>query len=260
MTLEKSAIQISSEYAYRENARRHDSPQRVKVLSASRANHWKVEFLEGDDEGIQQQVKSANLLWPWKENKACLREEQQHDALLRSVDESWPGSADPVVLAVTEVLDNSGENVWVHKGEMEVDPEVLERLSRRANMEMPDVTYPAFKDRRGRFHFPWTEAVELAKNLCAAEPTAVLLTLEQQEREWEFEARQPGNAHMVKVINEYRPSNALIRQWATYDNAIADKDVEIKRLRDVIERTVWDLRRDGNDQLAARLDRALRGK
>jgi hypothetical protein len=61
---------------------------------------------------------------------------------------------------------------------------------------------------------------------------------------------------MVGLLNEYRASWALIRQWAGHDVAVAQREAEIQRL----ERLVWDaiyaLQKAGLDREAARLRRA----
>ena len=62
---------------------------------------------------------------------------------------------------------------------------------------------------------------------------------------------------MVGLLNEYRASSALIRQWTGHDAAIAQGEAEIEKL----ERLVWDaiyaLQKAGLDAEAARLRRAV---
>jgi hypothetical protein len=62
---------------------------------------------------------------------------------------------------------------------------------------------------------------------------------------------------MVGLLNEFRASWALIRQWAGHDAALGQRDAEIERL----ERLVWDavylLQKAGLDRESARLRRAL---
>ena len=65
---------------------------------------------------------------------------------------------------------------------------------------------------------------------------------------------------MVPLLNEFRASWALIRQWTGHDPAIAPREAEIETL----ERLVWDaiyaLQRVGADSEAARLRRAIERK
>ncbi len=95
------------------------------------------------------------------------------------------------------------------------------------------------------------------KAFCAAEPSTVLVGVEATEGKWAREASQPGGNHLVSLLNEYRASWALIRQWAGQDAAIAQREAQIQRL----ERLVWDaiyaLQKAGIDDQAHRLRRAL---
>jgi putative hemolysin len=63
--------------------------------------------------------------------------------------------------------------------------------------------------------------------------------------------------YIVGLLNEYRASWALIRQWAGLDAAIAQREAEIQKL----ERLVWDaiyaLQKAGLDREAATLRRAI---
>ncbi len=118
----------------------------------------------------------------------------------------------------------------------------------------------AYTDRQGTIHLPFEEALELAKSFCAVEPAAVLAGVEATERKWAREARTPGDEYMVPLLNEYRASWALIRQWTGHDPAIAQREEEIQ----VLERLVWDaiyaLQKAGLDSEAARMRRALERK
>jgi hypothetical protein len=61
----------------------------------------------------------------------------------------------------------------------------------------------------------------------------------------------------VPLLNDYRASWALLRQWGGHDAAVAQREAEIQRL----ERLVWDavyaLQKAGLDSEAARLRRAI---
>ncbi len=71
-------------------------------------------------------------------------------------------------------------------------------------------------------------------------------TLERREKEY-----------IVSLLNDYRASWALIRQWTGHDVAIAMREAGIQKL----ERLVWDavyaLQKAGLDHEAARLQRVL---
>jgi hypothetical protein len=71
---------------------------------------------------------------------------------------------------------------------------------------------------------------------CASEPATMLVGIETTEREWARMAATPGEEYIVPLLNDYRASWALLRQWAGHDAAVAQKEAEIQRL----ERPVWD--------------------
>jgi hypothetical protein len=97
----------------------------------------------------------------------------------------------------------------------------------------------------------------MARRFCSVEPAPVLLDVETTEREWSAKASRPGDEYIVPLLNEYRASWAIIRQWTGHDPAIAQREAQIQRL----ERLVWDaiyaLQKAGLDSEAAKLRRAL---
>ena len=107
-----------------------------------------------------------------------------------------------------------------------------------------------------KLHLPFDEAFELGRKFCAAEPSTVLVEVEAFERDWTHKATH-GEEYIAQLLNEYRASWAVLRQWAGYDAAIAQREEEIKKL----ERLVWDaiyaLQKAGLDSEAARLRRAI---
>jgi hypothetical protein len=82
------------------------------------------------------------------------------------------------------------------------------------------------------------------------------------ERRYETEARQPGEAHRIAMVNRWRAHWALARQWASYDAAVSAREQEIDELRQLLSRIAWELRRpDVNPQsVANRIERALNGR
>jgi hypothetical protein len=112
-------------------------------------------------------------------------------------------------------------------------------------------------DRHGRAHVAYVEALELAKAFCATEPAAVLLGIETTERKWAQEASQPGGEYLVSLINEYRASWAIIRQWAGYDAAIAQREAQIQKLERLVRDAIYALQKSEHDDEANRLRRAL---
>lgn len=67
------------------------------------------------------------------------------------------------------------------------------------------------------------------------QPAMALTAVEATEGKWAQDVRR-GEDNLVRLLNEYRASWALIRQWAGHDVAIAQREAEIQRL----EWLVWD--------------------
>jgi hypothetical protein len=161
--------------------------------------------------------------------------------------------------AVGDVLDSTGEglSVYGNNGILSGQPDALERIAARAMTALPESAY-SFVDRFGVLHVAFDVALELARKFAAAEPSTVLLHVETQERKYEAEARELGNAYLVPLLEKWRANWALCRQWAGFDEGLAQRDAEIKFLRDVINRTIWDLRTAGQDDLAKTVERRMK--
>lgn len=259
--MQQADIEVGKEYALREPVRAGVDFQHIKVLERVRSGRWRVEWIEPNP-GLTDYVKSNNLVVPWKQRRAFLRDEERHSVLVAVAERQWDGPDGPVTDAVNEVFAASGEDlaVWRH-GELECDPVAIARLAERAGVEL--ATDPSsYTDRRGQLHVPFETALVVARAFAAIEPNTVLLHIDVAERQSEVEAREPGYSYRVPLLNRYRASWALVRQWAGHDAAIAAREKEISDLRQLLSRTVWDLRRESADTeaIANRLDRALRGR
>jgi hypothetical protein len=79
--MEKVNIVGGEEYAFRE-VRGSKSPlQRIKVLQHLRHNKWQAEWIEPNP-GLIDYVESAQIVVPWKERKAFLRNEENAAGLV----------------------------------------------------------------------------------------------------------------------------------------------------------------------------------
>jgi hypothetical protein len=255
----KSQITKGKEYAMREKPRPGNPLQHVKMIEHIRGNKWKAEWIEPNS-GLVHYVESGQLVCLWKERKAFLQEEDNRKRILARNEEQGYSENSPIAHALYEVFESVGESgVSFYKGVLRCSPQAIERIRTRAMMKTGQSPY-AYTDRQGTIHLPFEEALELAKSFCAVEPAAVLAGVEATERKWAREARTPGDEYMVPLLNEYRASWALIRQWTGHDPAIAQREEEIQ----VLERLVWDaiyaLQKAGLDSEAARMRRALERK
>jgi hypothetical protein len=252
----KSQIKAGEEYAFREKPTRRTVVQRVRILQHVRDNKWKAEWIEPDS-GLIHYVESRQLIAVWKGHKEILKEEAAEAALRKHNEDSGYRKESPIDNAVIQVFENVGDEVSFYRGCLTGKPDAIDRVKRRAGV-VPDKPSPySYIDRSGTVHIPFDEAFEIARKFCANEPAAVLASIEATEREWSERVRHPGEEYLVSLLNEYRASWALLRDWAGHDAAIAQREAHIEKL----ERLVWDaiyaLQKAGQDDAAARLRRAM---
>ncbi len=252
----KAEIKPGTEYALREKRAPGTPFQRVRIIEHIRGNKLKAEWVEPNP-GLVHYVESGQLIVPWKEHKAFLRDEENEERMWEhNKGQGFKGDC-PVVRALEQVFESVGEQgVQFSHGTLNGPPEAIKRVKARAGTN-PEVNSPAaYLDRHGTLHLPFDEALELGRKFCTAEPSTVLIGVESTGRDWERKARQ-GEDYIVKLLNEYRASWAILRQWAGYDAAVAQREAEIQRL----ERLVWDaiyvLQKAGLDREASKLRRAI---
>ena len=254
--MQKSDIKPKTEYALREKRTPGTPFQRVLVIEHARRNKWKVEWI-GPNPSLVDYVESGKLVVPWKEHKAFLKEEENAQRIQEhNVRHGYDNDDSPVANALQQVFESVGDDVYFDKGSVVGLPEAVDRIRKRARLDASQESPVAYVDRRGRLHLPFDVALDLGRKFCAAEPSTVLVGVEATERGWSQKADR-GEDYIVSLLNEYRASWALIRQWAGHDAAVAQREAEIQRL----ERLVWDavyaLQKAGLDSEAARLRRRV---
>lgn len=254
--MNRDAIKPGTEYAFREKRTFGAPLQRIRILQHIRHNKWRAEWVE-PNLGLTDYVESSQILVPWKEHKAFLRDEESAEELAKHNRLCGYQSDSPIAAAVQQVLESTGEDPDFSRGVLSILPESLERIKSRAGSTTHGEPIYAYRDRLGIIHWPFEACVELARKFCAAEPSTVLVGIEATEHEWSSRATRPGEDYMVSLLNKCRASWALIRQWTGHDPAIAEREAHIERL----ERLVWDavyaLQKAGLDREAARLRTAL---
>lgn len=257
MCMWKSHIKLGVEYALREKRGPAVPLQRVRIVEHIRGNRWKAEWIDPNP-GLVHFVESGHLLSPWKEHKAFLKEETDERRLREHNDRAGYKRDSPLDNALHEVFESVGDkDVSYWRGVLGGPAEAIDRLRARAGIEPGKHSPSAYTDRRGVLRLPFDEALDVARRFAAAEPATVLIVIEGTERKWAREAATPGEEHMAGLLNEFRASWALIRQWAGQDAAVAQREAEIQRL----ERLVWDaiyaMQKAGLDREASRLRRAI---
>ena len=71
---------------------------------------------------------------------------------------------------------------------------------------------------------------------------------------------EPGEKWQLDYLRELGPAFALVRQWVGIEEHRLAQEKELDRLRELVWRAVWDLRRLGHDAEAATLERGLGGR
>lgn len=255
--MQKADINPGKEYAVREGRSRDTPLQRVRILEHVRGSKWKAEWI-APNPGLIDYAESRWIIVPWKDRKALLRDEEAEARILEENDRLGYSDRSPLANALSIVFSAAGEaGVSFWRGFLTGAPDGLSRVRTRANFKPSSRSPLAYVDRKGTGHVPFSEALQLAKAFCAAEPAPVLARVEATEREWSAESIRPGREYLVGLLNEYRAAWALIRQWAGHDPAVRHREVHIQRL----ERLVWDavctLQEAGLDDEANRLRRAI---
>jgi hypothetical protein len=252
----KSQIKPGTEYAFREQRSPGTPFQRVRVVQHTRGTKWRAEWIDPSP-GLVDYVDSGELIVPWKEHKAFLKQEASAESLRQHNHRVGYDENSPIARALYQVFESVGDGVSFYRGVLSGSPEAVDRVKTRAAMDPTKRFLLAYTDRQGKLHLPSDEAFEIARLFCAAEPATVLVGVETTESDWARQARRPGEEYMVPLLNEYRASWALIRQWAGHDAAVAQREAEIQRL----ERLVWDavyaLQKAGLDKQAVKLRHAI---
>src|SRR4051794_40851214 len=110
--------------------------EHVRVLEKVRSR-WRVEWIEPNP-GLVDFVKSANLITPWRERKAFVRDERSAASLARSSEPGWDGYDGPLTGAVDLVFEATGEGLETGKGGvLDFQFATLERVCARAELEVP---------------------------------------------------------------------------------------------------------------------------
>jgi hypothetical protein len=128
----KAHIKPGNEYALREKLK--SQVQHVRILEHVRGNRWKAEWIDPNP-GLVHYVESGQLIAPWKQLKAFLREEQEGNRIREHNKRIGFDEASPVTNALYQVFESCGENqVSFYKGILTGTADALDRVKARAGM------------------------------------------------------------------------------------------------------------------------------
>ena len=198
-------------YGFRET-RGADSPLRkVKLMSkVGRKGAIKVRFEDEPHRGLEEYVRTRQIVVLWAERQAFLRDEQR----MQTLDEHalrWRDSA--IEEAVGTILGSSGEpSAGAGRGVVAMPEEEIRRIMVRANMtgDPADLHPLAFRARSGEVYLPLEAGEAIARAFAAAEPQTVLMYIQDQEDELRVRGDIPGQRYLHDLCGPaylpWRPS------------------------------------------------------
>jgi hypothetical protein len=193
--------------------------QRVRVLQHIRANKWKAQWLEPNP-GMTDYVESGQIVVLSRDHKAFLRDEANSTRLPEINKREGVEPDLPIVEAVQQVFESMGDDIRGYRDTVSGTRDAFSRIKSRAKYDDAPEPHGAYTDRHGTVYWPFQSGLELARKFCAAEPSTVLVGIEEVEREWATKASRPGEEYIIPLLSQYRASLALIRQWTGHDPAV----------------------------------------
>lgn len=259
--MEGHLLEVGRRYAYREKRGPQQPMLKVKLLEkVGRKGKVKVRFEDGPHPGLEEYVSTRQVVVPWGQRKAVLRDEQREAALA----EHSRRTCDPALgEAASAVLESTGEPGAAAAAEgTSMSESELQRILDRAGLatEPSELHALAYTDRLGYVHLPLEATVAVARAFAAAEPQTVVGYLDDQEEELRLRGNQPGERWWHEYLRERSPGFALARQWAGLEQEAEMLRKEIGRLRTLVSSAAYDLKGAGQERKGQRLLRALEGR
>lgn len=258
----REELRCGEKYGFREKPRLEDaSLQCIQLLKHIRGRKWQVRWVDTHP-GMVDYIDSAQILIPWSERKAYLQEERDRDAMTRHNHALGFESDSVVAEAIHDVFENIGDkgHFDFKHGSMSGSLDVIERLRVRAKLsedELGPTTPHSYIERSGRLRLPYECALNFARAFCRQEPAGVLARIEAGERDYSLSVAKPDNAFLIPLLNDFRASCALVRQWCGLDAAIAAREQRISDLEKLVWDAVYILQKAGLDLEAGKLRRRL---
>ncbi len=165
----------------------------VQVLETTgRGGQVKVRHLSEPHAGLEEYVKTRQLLVPWGERQAFLKDEeraQRFDEARQQPNQALAGAI-ATVMAATGYSDASADD----DGTVHMEAVELREIARLAGLpqNLEDLHEAAYVDRFGEMHLPVEVAEKLAHAYASAEPEIVLMYIEDEENEFQAKGYEPG--------------------------------------------------------------------
>lgn len=247
--MQESQIEVGHKYAVRVKVSAGEPLLQVQVLEKTgRRGQVKVRRLDEPHAGLEEFVKTRQLIVPWGERQAFLKDEeraQRFDAARSRPNQALVGAIQTVMYS-TGYNDASADD----DGTIHMRAEELREIARLAGLpqKLEDLDSLAYVDRDGYMHLPIDVAEKLAYAYASAESEMVLMSIEDDEKEWSARGFEDGERFWHDYLREKTPGFALARYWAGHENEVAFLNSEIERLRKVIDSAADALVKAGAEQ------------
>ncbi len=220
--MQYNEIGVGQKYAFRQRLSTSEPLLQVQVIEkAGRRGQVKIRRVTEPYAGLEEWVTSGQLVVPWTERKALLRDEER----AKRFDEARRKSNEGLVKAIETVIYATGysDAGADHDGTIRMDAEELREIARRASLpqRLEDMHPAVYVDRHGSMHLPVEVAERLAQSFAKAEPELVLMYIEDEEREYKARGYAPEERFYHDLLREHMPGFALARYWARYQEEIA---------------------------------------
>jgi len=255
--MQESQIQVGQKYAMRLKVSVGEPLLQVQVLEKTgRRGQVKVRRLSEPHAGLEEYVKTRQLIVPWADRQTFLKDEeraQRFDAARPRPNQALAGAIS-TVMAATGYCDGDADD----DGTVHMRAEELREIARLAGLpqKLEDLDSLAYVDRDGYMHLAIDVAEKLAHAYARAESETVLMLIEDNEKEWRARGYKDGERFWHDYLREKTPGFALARYWAGHENEVAFLNGEIERLRKVIDSAADALVKAGAEQEGWRVRRA----
>jgi hypothetical protein len=255
-------LRCGDKYGFQERPLQEEAPlQCIQLVKHIRGRKWKVRWIDTHP-GLVDYIDSAQILVPWDARKAYLQEKNDREAMSRHNSDLGFEQDSVVAEAVHTVFENIGDGAHFDckHGSMSGSIDMIERLRARAKLTEDELSSAApysYIERSGRLRLPYGCALNFARAFSMQEPAGILAAIEASERDSSLSATKPENAYQIPLLNRYRASWALVRQWCGQDAAIAAREQRISYLEKLLWDAVYVLQKSGHDLEAAKLRRRL---
>ncbi len=259
--MQSYAIEVGHKYGMREKVSPGEPLIQVQVLEkAGRRGQVKVKRLSEPHAGLEEWVKTRQLIVPWGERQAYLTDEEREARFNQGrpkPNQALAGAIETIMLATG--YDDAGAD---DDGTVHMDAPELREIARLSGLpqRLEDLHPLAYVDRYGDLHLPIELAEQLAHAYASAESEAVLMYIEDEEKEYKCRGYEPGGRFWHDELRRRMPGFALARYWAGHEEEIGYLRAEIERLRNLVVSAADTLSAKGLYAEAGHIRLALQGR